>query len=602
MKPVKSQHGMNRRFASAANELAIATLTGCGSELSLSQASALLRADYKSVINAEIDPRVYSRDQACKFRDDYLAVELMSKYPNWELGIDRKQVAFTKFRESEEVCAETNFRLSQRIVNGALSPYTPESMIFMAREKILRLLGPFNWDHAERHMKHGPGATSKLRAIYGDAYYKYGAKPHSTRQNALLAYTAIRRVPTWYFHVAALADETPDSLSLLPMEEQIRKCIDIVEGNRVVTVPKNAKTDRIIAIEPQMNVFVQAGIGGLIRSRLKRTGVDLNDQTRNQVLAHLGSIDGSVSTIDLAAASDTVSMRLVEELLPPDWLEAIKLSRSPVGILPDGTRVEYQKVSSMGNGYTFELESLIFWALSSAVCSLFRIDQRQLSIYGDDIIIPTAAAHSLIWLLKHCGFSTNTKKSFVDGCFRESCGKHYFNGLDVTPLYVREDIQSPERAIWFANQIRRYSRLSWGLDGRFFSTYEKCIGLLPTSLRKPTIPDGYGDAALIGDFDEVLPSKLNRGNDGWFGTVHVRVSKTRQFCDLPFLIRSLEKIGRPRPSLAEVLMSRVINPVHKAKELVLSCDNGVPMPSKFERWLSVKIPVVQWVSFGPWWV
>lgn len=144
-------------------------------------------------------------------------------------------------------------------------------------------------------------------------------------------------------------------------------------GNKVTTVPKNSKTDRVIAIEPLMNMYVQKGIGGAIRHSLRSVGINLNDQTSNQRLAREGSLQGKLATVDLSSASDSVSLLLVEELLPPDWVAAIKLCRSPCGVLPDGSVINYQKVSSMGNGFTFELESLIFWAACSSVCQYLRL-------------------------------------------------------------------------------------------------------------------------------------------------------------------------------------------------------------------------------------
>jgi hypothetical protein len=590
---------MSRRFDCAAYALASEVFSVLKGELPSKQLESLKNRDYLAVVSATVDPSTFAN--ADEFRDSYLAAELMSKFPNWDIGVDKKAVAISKFLASEVVCTETNFRLSQRFVNGVLSPYTPESLISSAREKIARLLGPFSWDLAERYFGFGPGATSSIRSRLGDAYYKYKAKPCATGNCAVLAYTCLTRVPRWFSHVVTLSGHSEDSFEALSLSERIAALIDVVPGNSITTVPKNAKTDRIIAIEPTMNGYVQHGIGGLIRSRLRRVGIDLNNQSKNQELARLGSESGLLFTLDLSSASDTVSMRLVEELLPPDWCDAIKLSRCNNGVLPDGTQVEYSKVSSMGCGFTFELESLVFWALTQSVISAFRPIDRSISVYGDDIIASVDVYQPLTWLLKYCGFSVNTKKSFATGCFRESCGKHYFSGTDVTPFYIREDITSPERAIWFSNQVRRFARLSWGLDGRFLRSYRAGIKLLPLPLRRPTISEGYGDAALFGDFDEVQPRRLPHFLEGWSGTVHVRVNQTRQFSDTPYLLRSLQG---PRESdatnvdiLVAHLQSRIFS--RKGKKLVLLKGSGVSIPSS-EQWRSVKIPIAQFLSFGPW--
>lgn len=291
-------------------------------------------------------------------------------------------------------------------------------------------------------------------------------------------------------------------------------------------------------------------------------------------------------------------MRLVEELLPSDWVDALKRCRSPVGVLPDGTVIRYQKVSSMGNGFTFELESLIFWALGSAVNSLLRPLVRPCWVYGDDIIISTSTAHSLIFVLNYCGFSCNMKKTFDKGVFRESCGKHYFSGVDVTPFYIREDITTPDRVLWFCNQVRRWSRLSWGLDGRMRPAYDFGRQLLPPALRKPSIPDGYGDFALFGDLDEVRPARAPHGVCGWKARSWCPVQRTREYGDVPYLLRQLSKLGQGEPPLQRFLTDFGRS---GKRERLLSLGSGVPLPSRRKEWRAVKLVVGQWESFGPWW-
>ena len=106
----------------------------------------------------------------------------------------------------------------------------------------------------------------------------------------------------------------------------------LVPGNLITTVPKNGKTDRTIAIEPGLNSYVQKGIGNKIRGRLRRFGINLNDQTINQFGA-CNAQTLSLSTLDLKAASDSISLALVEQILPHDWLNLIATSRSPRGTI-----------------------------------------------------------------------------------------------------------------------------------------------------------------------------------------------------------------------------------------------------------------------------
>ena len=157
-------------------------------------------------------------------------------------------------------------------------------------------------------------------------------------------------------------------------------------GNNVTTVPKTWKTERVIAIEPCWNSFFQKGVGKLIRRRLRKVGILLRDsQERHGYLARMGSVHKVFATLDLKSASDTICIGLVEALLPEDWLRVLTDLRSPY--MGEGeARYRYQRWSSMGNGYTFELETLIFYALTVAIVG--AESGRGVSVYGDDIIAP----------------------------------------------------------------------------------------------------------------------------------------------------------------------------------------------------------------------
>jgi len=571
--------GMYRHSVSASIALAVRVLQGLGTELALATADSLLGNSHAALLDREIDPSSYS--DVGLFRDDYLALSLMSKYPYLDVKIDREKVALDAFIKSEQQCRSANTRLGSEVYS-IRSLYTPHSIFHLARLKISSLLGPFSWDLAEHHFGFGPGSTTSLPKRCGDSYFKFGAiKPHVTKGCSVLALCAVKRIPRWYSYLLEVSGQDPVAFETLPIPDQVEALFTIVPGNRVTTVPKSAKTDRVIAIEPDLNMYIQKGIGGLIRSRLLRVSVDLNNQSINQDLAHEGSITGNLCTLDLSSASDTVSMKLVEELLPYDWVEAIKLCRSPFGTLPDGTLIEYQKVSSMGNGFTFELESLIFWAIVKSVITLFRPEESRLAVYGDDLIFSSSIFSTVCWMLDYCGFTPNKKKSFNSGPFRESCGKHFFKGVDVTPLYIRDDIKTPDRLIWFSNSIRRWSRFTYGLDGRLYKAYSYSVSLLPKCLQKPSIPDGFGDIALIGDFDEARPSWSKRLQC----FVGIGVSDVRETFvpgEIPYLLRSLSSLERLSSSNLSGPSSGIIKNHHK------------------RRWKVIHLPVTRWESYGPW--
>lgn len=192
--------------------------------------------------------------------------------------------------------------------------------------------------------------------------------------------------------------------------------VTFVEGSRFSTVPKNNEKDRPINIEPLANVLLQRMVGNGIRASLKKhVNVDLESL---QDTHRVRIADLTVATIDLSNASDSVSISLCEFLLPPRILSAIKSCRSDMVLGLDGSYHLTKKVSSMGNGFTFELMTVILTALG-------KVFDENASVYGDDIIIRRDAAPSLIDCLVEVGFEVNKDKSFIKGPFRESCGANW---------------------------------------------------------------------------------------------------------------------------------------------------------------------------------
>lgn len=259
-----------------------------------------------------------------------------------------------------------------------------------------------------------------------------------------------------------------------------------VRGNVLFTVPKSALIDRVACKEPDYNIFGQKAVGDYIRKRLRRrAGIDLNDQSRNRTLAREGSRTGRLATIDLSSASDSLTTGLVSLLLPHQWFTLLDDLRSPETFI-DGEPHENEMFSSMGNGFTFELESLVFWALAQEVrCAIGATGP--VSVYGDDIIVPTACAGALIKVLSWVGFTANLKKTFLRGGFRESCGGHYYRGTDVTPFYLRRPVKDISDLILTLNQLRRWLILTgwdFAYDGerivancfvQFWRRWSRCV-------------------------------------------------------------------------------------------------------------------------------
>jgi len=161
-------------------------------------------------------------------------------------------------------------------------------------------------------------------------------------------------------------------------------------------------------------------------------------------------------TLDLASASDSISSELCRLVLPPAWYGYLMDLRSPEGEC-GGEVFSYEKISSMGNGFTFALESAIFTAIVYAVEKHLhgRFDQSKVAVYGDDIIVRKSSADLTIRMLNLCGFNLNLEKSFCSGPFRESCGADWFSGTPVRPVFLTSN-PSTVMSLWGDdNRLRR---------------------------------------------------------------------------------------------------------------------------------------------------
>lgn len=238
--------------------------------------------------------------------------------------------------------------------------------------------------------------------------------------------------------------------------------IALVYGSRLTTVPKNETTERTIAIEPLGNMALQLAAGRYLENVLRYIGLNIQtQQPKNKALAEYGSRTGGVATIDLKSASDMISRDLVRALLPPEWVRLLDDLRSPTISVPGGKQVTLNMISTMGNGFTFPLMTIIIASLLYGFRAqrggpTLRIDWSKTALFGDDIIIPVEEYDDFIEVLADAGLIVNRDKSYSCGPFRESCGGDYWNGYDVTPFYVKS--LSTDSEVYVAlNQVLEWS-------------------------------------------------------------------------------------------------------------------------------------------------
>lgn len=409
-----------------------------------------LKWDHNALFQLDVHPRDYANAEC--FAIDYGIVNLLKKFKGLATSFDKRALALEAWMSSEDQCRQTNirFRTGASPLIGTLA-----SVLHGAQLKIASILGPLDVAACLERGHWGDGATydvSRRGSIDG----KYSNTVTVTPGCLVYGRIVLSHDPLWFESITGLRPEGPYTC--------LDNCFNIVAGNRFATVPKTSKIDRCIAIEPTMNGFIQLGAGDYIRDRLRKVGINLNSQELNQSLAAKAAVEG-LATLDLSAASDTIARELVMSLLPLDWamfLDALRSRSTQV----DGNWVHLSKFSSMGNGFTFELETLIFYSLCYAASSVARVGGT-VAAFGDDLIVPQESAPLVIETLVACGFTLNTSKSFTSGVFFESCGRHYFDGRLVTPPYQKSLVNSSAELIRFANRLVRWSirvRGAWGRD------------------------------------------------------------------------------------------------------------------------------------------
>lgn len=521
--------------------------------VSLSCLILFRHGEYRQLVEKEICPIDYI--DRFRFRDDYSAISFLRKNKIFKTGLRLDEIAISAFKSSETQCRITN----QRFRNLALDPAFTGSNVWLlnaTQRKIAWILGSFDGEELFDSGSWGPGVTTLVKGTDVSASRKFRDERGVTKEAYRLLGTLMREAyPSW-------------DTSL----------IEYQAGNRVITVPKNAKTDRTIAIEPGLNSWFQLGIGRMIRRRLGRVGFDLNSDVKNQSSARIGSLTNVLATVDFSAASDTISKELVRELLPPDWFLVLDAIRSPCYEL-GGQFSVYEKFSAMGNGFTFELESLIFVAAALAVCEYIGADTDPVSIFGDDVIIPSSAYPLYSSFSSFLGFTINPSKSYSDGLFRESCGAYYFDGLDVKPLFLKETVKDAKALYRLVNSIRALAHrrnLNCGCDARLLPVWKSLHRRIPKQILCSG-PVSAGDSAIHVNFDEGCPVIAGRQ---WCGYLHPgfqTIPQTRYDEHSSLLLASLWRSSRENPHGNEVSLRGVTKVRFKPR-----------------------IFTSQWYNFGPW--
>jgi hypothetical protein len=372
--------------------------------------------------------------------------------------------ATAAFHEAEKLCRIANKRLDHYGRNPNRVDADMAVYIRRVQKLIASVLGPILQFHEE--------LPKRVRMTDGAAY----SRPRK-RSLSHLKISGRMEVPT----IGAVRYLTTMARYFGHDNQQAK----IVSKNRIVFVLKNWQTHRTIAAEPEGATPFQLSFDSYVKDRLLPYGIDLrHGQSVHQSAACKASLDGEDATVDMKQASDSTALNAVHLLFPHEWAEFLRKFRCEeyTGEIGNGT---YAKFSSMGNGSTFVIETLIFWAAARAVGA------RKALVYGDDVIIPVDLVPEYVRFLKFLGFRINTEKTFTEGNFRESCGGDYFFGRLVTPFYFRR----------YPRSRRDWSHIVNGLNGLAYSdsSLEKLAAsfLVAEELRLVPFNDDSGSGVFI---------------------------------------------------------------------------------------------------------
>lgn len=467
--------------------------------------------EYRQLAELKADPNQY--ECAVKYAKDSAATDLLRKYAGLPVGVDTRSAAVEAFWKAERACGKTNKRLKD-FTEGCVVNHDPlpteiyQSVGFM-RDFTREVLGslPLNLE-----FRFGPGATVSDGAKLATVPDKCSSTPSVTSGAGCI-------IPLWDATAWARAHYRRQ-------HARISKPIQQVRGNIFFTVRKTSLTDRGAAKGPSVNVSAQLGVGREVRKKLKYIGIDLQDgQELHQTLARESSLNDDLVTIDLKQASDTVAYQFVKLILPSLWFDLLDTLREPFTKV-DGRWCFLEKFSAMGNGFTFELETLGFLAIIASAVRLHGDDiyrliaNHEVSVYGDDIIVPKRYSATVVSLLRFYGFQMNEQKTFLSGSFRESCGGDFYDGHRVTPFRLTDEVVEPHQWISFHNGLLSWLnrfRSEFGVILSADGSLRRILGNLPAVVRRLTGPSWLGDVVIHGS--ETWRANLKyRANRWWLPT------------------------------------------------------------------------------------
>lgn len=392
------------------------------------QYQSLVRAGAVREIRT-FDWRSDMRDGVHRFKCAYQLESLFKRY-RFEHDIctsrELEALSIKQFLDNQE-------RLRGIDVN--MAPRYLENILFVARGVCQEILGSYDVDEHVAASRFGRRASVGIplrNAVEAERYQVpiTGSKYHID----------------WFRKIYLPRDCQAKDYIARQVGGDFNAAFQEIDTLALTLVPKTFKSLRSIMPNTTIGTFYSGGLGVVLQRRLQRAGYDIRTlQKEHAELARLGSITGKLVTADQSLASDNITVDLVKRILPWRWFEVLNRGRIGRVILPDGQFVDSQTFCTMGIGFTFPLQTLIFLSLLKAISIVYAADRCKVSVYGDDLIYDKRIHPFVLTAFQSLGLKINVDKTFSEGDFRESCGSDYYRGVDVRPFQPRNESGSRVR-------------------------------------------------------------------------------------------------------------------------------------------------------------
>lgn len=389
------------------------------------------------------------------FQQNYVASHFFDRYlytAEVESAADLEAQALVTFKENLARGLKLNSGKLRFLPYGRLN-----TVLKSASMEIQRILGPLEVEEWFPLCCHGPNATLNVQRT--DAY---ADKKAQALDGTLPCIRLHQEYLRWNNHLSDYLE---------PMVRRETVAYEPVPGNRLSFVPKKFDRLRTMMVEPTLNMFFQQGLGNLIRMRLKQFGqIDIETQpiVHRSLVRLITANDLPMATIDWSQASDRIWLTLCQRLLPSDWFAALLDTRSPVAVYK-GEELPLSMAASMGNGWCFPLQTLIFLTLIRAIAREAGKPQF-VTVFGDDCICDSSLKDDLGWLAHQLGWKMNLSKSFFDGGFRESCGEDSYRGRSCRPFMI----QRPDKTCKTANDYAAWAYNAYNLSSALIGEASRC--------------------------------------------------------------------------------------------------------------------------------